>query len=71
MKINPSWQNEIMSSILQNKKIDSTITFTAAAKWLVAILAKHGVPFKIHKLGLGVVRITTDCDTCPCCGKKI
>ena len=71
MRINPKWQADIESSILQNKEIDSTLTFAQAAKWLVATLARYGRPFKIHKLGLGVVRITTQCDKCPCCGKAL
>ena len=69
--ISSNWQAEIESAIFQGKKIDVTSGETVALKWLVQKLATYGKPFRIYKLGLGVHRVTTDCDVCPCCGKKV
>lgn len=69
--ISGKWQGEIESLIQQGKKIDATSGETIALKWLVQKLAICGVPYRVYKLGLGVTRVTTDTDTCPCCGKKV
>jgi hypothetical protein len=69
--ISVKWKIEIESSIQQGKKIDVTSGETIALKWLVQKLTICGVPFRVYKLGLGVNRVTTDCDVCPCCGKKV
>jgi hypothetical protein len=56
--VNPKWMAEMESMILQSKAIDATITFRAAAKWLIATLSRHGLPYKVYQLGCGVVRVT-------------
>jgi hypothetical protein len=71
VRINPKWMAEMESQILQEKVIDQTLTFAAAAKWLVATLSRYGKPFKVYNLGCGVKRITTNTDTCPLCKKPL
>jgi len=70
-RISSTWMAEIESSILQNKKIDIVSGETIAMKWLIETLAKYGKSFKVYKLGLGVSRVTTETDICPCCLKKL
>jgi hypothetical protein len=75
-KVNPNWQKKMQDIMGQLGTIDSipldeTISYTPAAKWLVQVLATRGIAYKILKMGLGVNRITTKTDTCPCCKKKL
>ncbi len=69
-KINPQWISKIESRTLQGYKLDETITYAPAAKWLVAYCSKRDIPIRIIKLGLGVVRIVGmehDDSICPVC----
>jgi O-phosphoseryl-tRNA(Cys) synthetase len=70
-RINPKWAANIESMILQSKTIDETLTFRAAAQWLIATLSRYGLPYKVYQLGCGVVRVTMTTDTCPCCKRKL
>lgn len=40
-------------------------------KWLICSLAARNIPFVVYALGAGVVRITTDTKTCPCCKQAL
>lgn len=72
MKIlSEKWANERREDVVANRKIDVTTEFNLAKQFLVKLLTNHGTPFKVYNLGCGVVRITTDTDTCPCCGKAL
>ena len=71
MMLNPDWVKEMRRKRKMGELIDQTITSNLPAKWLIAYLSKNNTPFKIHNLGAGVKRITTDTDTCPICKKKL
>ena len=69
--INPDWKADMRSLMMQCQPIDVTTSFKAAVQWLVVELSKRGVPYKLHNLGAGVTRLTTDTTTCPCCNKAL
>jgi len=69
--INSEWQSTIMSKIYQHQEIDETISFRPASQWLIIQLTNVGISFKIFNLGLGVNRISTKTDICPCCRQKL
>jgi len=76
-RVNPKWMKIRQAEIEETPhKIDVTISYNAAAQWLITELTNVGIPYKLHQLGAGVKRITTkDIDICPCCkqllaGKK-
>ncbi|MHB8123134.1 MAG: hypothetical protein ACYDG4_13370 [Desulfuromonadaceae bacterium] len=70
-KINPKWQAEMESKILQDSPIDTTQTFLPCIQWLIMKLSKYGVAYRLYNLGAGVKRVTTDTSTCPCCKQKL
>ena len=69
--VNKAWKNDMESLIFQHQPIDVTISFRPALQWLVIKLSNIGVGFKLHNLGAGVTRITTDTTICPCCKKLL
>lgn len=67
-KINRKWIEGITAALAAKELVDETLTFPAAAKWLVATLSVRGVPYRILNLGAGVKRITTtDAKVCTAC----
>lgn len=68
--INPNWKEERIKQIENNEDIDITISFNAAAKWLILKLSHENIPYKVINMGAGVKRITTITDVCPCCKRK-
>ncbi|RJR46036.1 MAG: hypothetical protein C4576_11445 [Desulfobacteraceae bacterium] len=76
-RVNPEWIGKIKNAIKEvadpeeRPKIDETLSFNAAAQWLITFLSNRNIPFKVVQLGAGVKRITTDTDTCPFCKKKL
>jgi len=71
MTVNQKWVDKMQRNIFQGKMIDETISFNKTSQWLITMLDKYKIPFKIYNLGAGVKRITTETDICPCCKKKI
>jgi len=69
--VSPKWAAEVESKIFQHQPIDVISSSLVATQWLVSKLARLEIPFKIHNLGAGVKRITTDTDTCPYCKRKL
>jgi len=69
--ISPRWAKEMEEKLDNGQPIDVTTAFSKAVAWLVLRLVNLDRPFKIHNLGGGVKRITTDTDICPCCKKKL
>lgn len=65
------WALRIQELIDRAQPVDRICSKAYEANWLVATLAKYNIPFKVHNLGAGVKRITTDTDTCPCCKKPL
>jgi hypothetical protein len=71
MRIAPAWAKRVGDLLDARQPIDETTHYTPAIQFIVTRLAKSGRAFRIHQLGAGVKRITTDTDTCPCCKKKL
>jgi hypothetical protein len=72
MKINPKWQAEMESKILQSRDIDYASSFKLSVQWLVLTLHRYGIPYKLTSLGAGVSHITTkNVDVCPCCKRNM
>ena len=71
VKVNPKWQADMDTDILQCNKIDYTGSYLPAIQWLIERLSGYGRVYKLYNLGAGVRRITTDTDICPCCKQKI
>jgi hypothetical protein len=77
MRINPKWEDKIRSEIAEYldrrasgyapKHIDETSSFSASVQWLVCLLSKKGIAFKVVQLGAGVRRVTTDVAICTKC----
>jgi len=77
MRINPEWQDKVRSEIDEYlgkrasgyapKHIDETSSFLVCTQWLVCLLSKKGIAFKVVQLGAGVKRVTTDVETCLKC----
>lgn len=70
-RLNPAWTTRMHALIDGKKPVDETMASTLAKQFLIKALAEAGRPYKIHQLGCGVVRITTEVDTCPCCRQKL
>ena len=77
-RLNPAWVQKVREEVTEpdgaggfQNSIDRTISVNAAAKALIVMLSEAGRPFKVHNLGAGVKRITTNTDTCPCCKRKL
>jgi len=66
-RINPEWQKRLHLAINNLERIDEVVGWAPGAKWLVASLAKKNIGFRVHNLGAGVKRITTETDLCPKC----
>lgn len=71
LRINPTWQAEINSLIVNELPIDVISQYAINTQWLIVQLSKRNIPFKVHNLGAGVKRITTTTDICPCCKQKL
>ena len=70
-QINPKWAEKILQCIVARSTIDEISSYKPATQWLIYQLTKRNLPYKIHNLGAGVQRITTDTDTCPCCKRSL
>lgn len=70
-RINPKWTERVTALLDGSQAIDETSGFLSATQWLVIQLTKRDRPFRIHNLGAGVRRITTDTETCPCCKREL
>ena len=70
-KISQKWKDETEAAILSGSPIDVTTAFRQATQWLVITLSRCGIPYKLHNLGCGVTRITTDTTICPCCKRPL
>jgi hypothetical protein len=66
------WEDNIATRLNSpNINIDMTLTQNIYKQALIMAMSERGIPFKIYNLGCGVTRITTDTNTCPCCGKTL
>jgi hypothetical protein len=78
-KVNENWilnmsqrADAIKDPTAQDRRpIDQTISFRPAAQALIKILVGRSIPYEVHNLGCGVVRITTNTTICPCCNKPL
>lgn len=70
-QLSEAWTSNMAEKISEGLPIDVTIASTMAAQFIVVRLSKVNRPFKIHNLGAGVKRITTDTVICPCCKKML
>jgi hypothetical protein len=70
-RINPKFIEAQTKLMQENAPIDVTSTYNQAIQWLIRELALRGRPYKLHQLGAGVKRVTTDTDVCPCCKKAL
>lgn len=70
-RVSSKWMAYQSDLIKEGKSIDAISVSTEATQWLIASLSRHGTPYKVHSLGAGVKRITTDTDTCPCCKRVL
>ena len=75
MRLNPTWKAEqvkkLEAALVEHKIYEMTISLPMAKKWVIFELDRRSIPFKVHNLGAGVAKITTDTDTCPCCKRKL
>ena len=69
--ISRKWEAQVIADLRDRKPIDVTTGEPIVKKFLVSLLTCRNIPFKVHNMGCGVSRITTDTDTCPCCGKPL
>ena len=71
MRVNPEWIKQRMVEFGEYRRnqtpIDVISQYNLAIQWLVAMLAKEGVSFRVIQLGAGVKRVTTLTDVCPKC----
>jgi len=69
--VNPIWKRNMEEAVHEYRKsgthISVTITFNAAAQWLVCYLDKYNVPYKVISLGAGAKKITTQTEICSKC----
>ena len=76
--INPIWQRRVtmevegyidpLKRIGERKEINELVSDAMPLKWLVYLLAKRGIGFKLINVGGGVKRVTTDVKVCDKCG---
>ena len=71
IRLNPARAEELLNTMKSGGKVDITTGHTFVKQWLVINLTHTNRSFKIHKLGAGVERITTETDTCPCCKRAL
>ena len=69
--VSKEWLDKMTNDINNNVLIDETLSFNKSAQSLIIRLSNRNKKFKVYNLGAGVKRITTNTDTCPCCGKTI
>ena len=70
-RLNPKWQSAMQEKLDLKQEIDFTSSCNMAVQWLIQKLVFHNRPYKLHNLGAGVKRLTTDTDVCPCCKQKL
>lgn len=66
MKITSEYK-ESMKKMVNDKNVNLTTNHNIIAKYIIGLLAKKDIPFRLINLGAGVKRITTDVDICPKC----
>jgi hypothetical protein len=75
LRLNSVWidkQREAITAARANNSIYEIIeSFPKAKTFLITELSTRNIPFVVYSLGSGVVRITTDTTTCPCCKRKL
>ncbi len=71
MALRDSWKKEMGDKILAHEPIEYTSNFKPCIQFLVMKLGSSGTPYKLYNLGVGVTKITTTTDTCPCCKRKL
>jgi hypothetical protein len=72
--LNPNWvtsQKQLMANVAVGEPYSAVESFALAKTFIVTELTRRNIPFKTYNLGAGVMRITTDTDTCPCCKRKL
>lgn len=76
--LNKVWTNDIDQKIIDSnslspnyKPFDETLSSPLGIKYIIYQFAKDGRPFKKYNYGAGVVRITSEEDTCPCCKRRL
>ncbi len=66
-----SWkdkQNDDMNEHIHTGKVyERVATESVVKKWIVFNLTRKNISFRVHNLGAGVVKITTDTSICPKC----
>ncbi len=71
MRVSSEWTDKRMADLASYRRnqtpIDVISQYNLAIQWLVAMLAREGVPFRLIQLGAGVKRVTTLTDVCPKC----
>ena len=70
-RLNIAWQRKINALLAKSDQLDEVVSYAPAKRWLIARLARLGVPFRVYNLGGGVARVTTETDRCPCCGRAL
>lgn len=70
--VNRKWMESMLKKLNDDpSNFDEIVTYPPAKKWLVRHLAESGMMFKVHGLGAGVSRITTNTEVCPYCKRKL
>ena len=65
--VNSKWRAEMQAKVDSGAKVDETLAFAKAKQALIFMLSATGRPYKVHKMGCGADRITTDTEKCPLC----
>ena len=70
--INQIWIAKVKEEIEEvktgtRKHIEMTLSYAPAKKFLICRFVEAGLPFRVHNLGCGVCKITTQTDICPKC----
>ena len=69
--ISKAWAEGVVAKLDAGEAIDVTTSFNKAIAWLIEVLSRRNIPFKLYQLGAGVKRVTTDTDCCPMCKRKL
>ena len=66
------WMDAVYAKIQKKEHIEFATELKMAIQWLIIVLSKNNIPYKLSNLGAGVSLITTkDVDVCPCCKQKL
>jgi hypothetical protein len=75
LRLNSAWvekQREAITDARAKDRVYEIIeSFPKAKTFLITELLTRNIPFVVYSLGSGVIRITTDTTTCPCCKRKL